>query len=114
MKFQINTTPTMKPYNNDKYFIMSDYIKQITIVADTLTEALKQYTEIIADKYYIEISNNALKRKSPMYRDTKEGTKQIGYVLTGRTEFQNDKTYSWTKQYIDLWAEIHEIRDIEF
>ena len=49
-----------------------------------------------------------------MYVDTKDGnTKQIGYVITGKTEF-NDNYYRWVKQYVDLWVRITEVNDVEF
>lgn len=113
MNYLINTNLTMKEYNQSLYWI-SDYVKQLIIAADSLTEALKQYADILADKYYIEISNNALKHKSPMYIDTAEGTKQTGYVITGKTDFENDKTHRSVSQYIDIWAHVQEVRDIEF
>ena len=59
----------------------------------------------MADKDYITISDTALKRKSPMCVDTAEGSKQVGYVITGQADFDNNGR-GWVKQYIDLWVTI--------
>ena len=38
--------------------------------------------------YARKSSNNALKRRSPMYIDGKDGEPvQVGFVITGKTEF---------------------------
>ena len=106
MKYLFKTVTTMKRYNNKNWWIDKDIIKNITITADNITAALKQYKEIVSDRFYIDISNNAIKHKNPMYIDTSNGTKQIGYVITGKTEFRDDIRYKWINQYIDLWVEI--------
>lgn len=106
MLYQFKTTATMKPYNNKKWWIDSGIIREITIEADTLPEALKQYQTAVHDQYYIDISDNAIKTKSPMYHDTKSSeVVQSGYVLTASTDFDNDRR-GWVKQYIDLWVTI--------
>lgn len=90
-KYQIETTTTMKEYNNKKWWIDSDTIRTITISAENITEALKEYQKIVSKKYYIDISNNALKNKSPMYVDDKNGNaQQVGYVITAKTEFEDN------------------------
>jgi hypothetical protein len=49
-----------------------------------------------------------------MYVDAKPGTpKQVGYVITGKTFFDNDNG-NYTEQYIDLWVEILTVIDTEF
>ena len=49
-----------------------------------------------------------------MYVDLKTGeSKQVGYVITGKSDFQRDD-YSWSTQYIDLWVSITEVTDIDF
>lgn len=114
--YLFTTQTTMKAYNHKKWWIDGGVIRQIEIEADNLNAALKEYQKIVRDKYYIDISNTALKRKSPMYRDYKNGeTKQVGYVLTGSTEFETDN-YSgvWVKQFIDLWVEIQTITETIF
>lgn len=109
------TSATMKEYNNKKWWISSDIINDICIEADNTREALEKYREIVADKYYIEISNNAIKTKSPMYIDTKDGeSKQIGYVITGKTDFEDRDNYKWCTQYIDLWVRILTVTETVF
>lgn len=108
------TTATMKPYNNKKWWIDSDIVGEIRIAAENVREALEKYRAIIEEKHYITISNNAIKNKSEMYVDTVTGeTKQVGYVITGKTEFQ-DNFYRWSEQYIDLWVTILTITETEF
>ncbi len=105
-----NTAAAMKEYNRDKWWIDCDVIKEIEIDAENITAALKEYQAAVADKYYIDISNNALKNKSPMYQDYKNGeTRQIGYVITASTDFESN--YKWIKQYIDLWVEIRVVKN---
>lgn len=59
----------------------------------------------------MEISNNAIKNKSEMYIDTQDGAKQVGYVITGKTEFEDRDNSRWSTQYIDLWVEILTVVD---
>ena len=108
------TTATMKEYNREKYWIDADIIGKIRLTAANVKEALNRYREIIAEKYYVSISDNAIKNKSKMYVDTVNGeTKQVGYVITGQTEIEEDY-YKWTKQYIDLWVTIQTVVDTDF
>ena len=112
--YVFNTTTTMKPYNHKKWYIMDDIVKTFETTAETLTEALKDFQKYVEESAYITISNNALRTKSPMYRDTKSGTKQVGYVITGKTEFEDTDRRRWIDQYIDLWVDISEQVDIDF
>ena len=105
MRYTFDTTTTMKPYNRDKWWICDDIIRRKTIEAKNLSEALKKYQDEVTNKDYITISDTALKRKSPMFVDTAEGSKQVGYVITGQTDFDNNGR-GWVKQYIDLWVTI--------
>lgn len=106
MLYQFKTSTTMKPYNNKKWWIDSGIIREITIEAATMGEALKQYQKAVHDNHYIDISDNAIKTKCPMYRDTKSGEAvQVGFVITASTEFDNDRR-GWIKQYIDLWVTV--------
>lgn len=115
MRYKFYTNVTMKPHNADKWWIMSDYVKPIEIAAGSIKEALTQFVNELSKKYYIQISKTALKNKQPMYIDDKAGnTKQVGYVITGSTDFQDDNSGKWVSQYIDIWTEIKEERDIEF
>ena len=113
-KFIFKTQATMKPYNNKNWWIDSGIVREITTQAENVTEALQQYREKVNNKFCIEISNNAIKNKSPMYIDTPAGDAlQIGYIITGKTEFQRDSG-EWVTQYIDLWVEIITVVDTEF
>ena len=108
MKYSFKTTATMKEYNCKKWWIDSGIVREIVVNADSLNNALKKYREIVNDKYYVEISNNALKNKSPMYIDTESGSaEQIGYVITAKTDFEDRDNYKYSTQYIDLWVTIH-------
>lgn len=106
--YYFRTSCTMKEYNCDKWFIMRDYVRDITIQAETVLKALEHYREILNSQYSITISKTAIKRKQPMYRNDKNGcTKQIGYVLTGKTGFESrSDNIPYTEQYIDVWTEI--------
>ena len=105
MRYTFDTTTTMKPYNNKKWWISDDIIRRKTIEAKNLSEALKKYQDKVTNEDYITISDTALKRKNPMFIDTVEGTQQVGYVITGSTDF-DDNGHGWVKQYIDLWVTI--------
>lgn len=114
-KYIFKTTTTMKEYNSKKWWINSDIIPEIQIKAENVKQALKKYREIVMNRYYIEISENALRRKNPMYVDTPTGdVKQVGYVITGKTEFEDRENYRWSTQYIDLWVNIITVIDTEF
>lgn len=113
-KYLFKTTATMKEYNNKKWWIDSKIISDKYINAKNINSALEKYKNLVEEKEYIIISNNAIKNKNPMFVDTTdENTKQVGYVITAKMEFQDDN-YNWSKQYIDLWIEILTIEDTEF
>lgn len=110
MTFLFKTDTTMKPYNRDKWWIDSDIVRPIRIEAESLEAALKKYVKHCSD-CGIEVSKSALKNKEAMYRDTLDGTEQVGYVLTGKTAFtyEEDCKYKLVEQYIDLWVGIDEL-----
>lgn len=67
------------------------------------------------DRDYIGISENALRYKNPMYTDMPTGeVKQVGYVITGKTEFVDQENYRRSTQYIDLRVNIITVIDTEF
>ena len=113
MLYRFITKTTMKEYNARKWYIDRDIIPEQEIEADTLPEAIEQWRQEVRDRYYIDISKNAIRNKAAMYIDTAAGPKQTGYVITGKTDFQ-DNYYRWTSQYIDLWTEITEISAVNF
>lgn len=105
--YLLETATTMKPHNNKKWWIDSGIIQPVTVKAENINDALKQYQTIVKDKFYIDISDNALKHKNEMFVDTKQGeTIQTGYVITGKYEFDNDYG-KFVQQYIDLWVTIN-------
>lgn len=105
-EYIFRTNTIMKPHNRRYWWIDSDIVTEKRIQADSITAALEEYRKQVEEKHYISISKNAIRNKSAMYVDTKAGEpKQIGYVITGKTEFQKDSG-EWSTQYIDLWVEI--------
>ena len=105
MTFQFKTSATMKPHNRKKWWIDSGIVREITVEAENIQKALEQYREAVHD-YYIDISKSGLKNKTPMYRDSANGEpQQCGYVITAKTEFNNDYQ-GWVTQYIDLWVSV--------
>lgn len=85
--YRFHTVTTMKEYNRDKWWIDRDIVKDMIISADSVKEALSAYREKVEEQY-ISISDNAMKRKSAMYRESKDGESvQVGYVLTAKTGF---------------------------
>ena len=112
--YVFKTKTTMKPYNNEKWWIDSDVIREIRIQAENLQDALMEYKEYVSEAAGVEISNNALKNKEPMYVDISNGAKQVGYVITGKTEFEDRDKYKCSKQYIDLWVTILTVVDTDF
>lgn len=114
MKYIFNTKATMKRYNEDDWWVESNIVPTIKIEENNLTKAVEKYRDIINEKQGIEISDNAIKTKEDMYIDTKDGkVKQTGYIITGKTLFQNND-YKWVNKYIDLWVEILTVIDTEF
>ena len=107
MKYQFKTSATMKEYNAKNWWIDSGIVRDIIVEADNINDALKQYQAIVSENFGIDISRNALKNKSPMYRDTPDGEAvQCGYVITGKTDFNNDYK-GWVTHYIDLWVSVN-------
>ena len=107
------TITTMKKYNNKKWYIDSDVIPEFQIKTTSINEALLKYKEFVYKEGIINISDNALKTKQKMYVDTIDGSKQVGYVITGQTEILCEN-YKWSKQYVDLWVRIFTVVDTEF
>ena len=108
MTYQFKTTATMKPYNNKKWWIDSDIIRDINIEAESVEEALEQYRGKVHNNCYIDISKTALKKKVAMYQENANGESyQCGYVITAKTEFEDRDNYRWSTQYIDLWVNIN-------
>lgn len=108
MTFLFKTTATMKHYNNKKWWIDRDIVREIRIDADNTRDALQTYREIVQKRDYITISENALKHAEPMYCDTENGgAVQVGYVITAKCDFEDRENCKWSTQYIDLWVSVH-------
>lgn len=112
-RYMFRTTATMKEYNRRQWYINPDVIPTKYIDESNLSEALDQYAWSVSTNEYIDISKNALRNKQPMFIDMPEGPRQVGYVITGKTEMQRDDG-SWTTQYIDLWISIDIITRADF
>lgn len=114
IKYIFNTTATMKPYNNKKYWVDPCIIPKIEIIASNTKKTIKKYKNIINNKYCVNISDNALKNKAAMYIDIEDGTsKQVGYIITGKIDCEDYNSKLVTK-YIDLWVEILTVIDTKF
>ena len=109
--YLFKTMTTLKEYNCQKYWIDRGYIPHMTIQAENLKAAIAEYRSRCKNDYYVSISDNAIKNKEAMYIDLKSGeSKQIGYVITGKTAFENNGR--WTDQFIELWTEIKELKEV--
>ena len=100
--FIFKTTTRIK---SPKYWIDADIIPEFKIDTSDLNAAIKEFRNF-AEEQYISISDNAIKHKSPMYIDTLNGTKQIGYTFNASTDIYDDDTQRYTKQWLTLWVEI--------
>lgn len=107
------TTTTMKEYNSKHWWIDRNIIPEKTIQAESVAAALEEYRELVEYDNCISISKNAIKARRPMYVDTKGGEKQIGFVITGRADFETESC-RYVKQYVDLWVEIITVTNTEF
>ncbi len=115
MTYIFKTTATMKEYNNKKWYIDGDIVSDMRIDADSVENALEIYQERVEEKHGINISKNAIKNKSEMFVDLSDGgTKQVGYVITGKTEFDKGDYTGYSTQYIDLWVTILTVVDTVF
>lgn len=105
--YRFETTATMKPYNNKKWWIDAGIVRPVKIEAADLKTALQLWRDKVQERDYIDISNNALRSRNPMYTDGKDGEAvQVGYVITAKTGFEDRDNYRYTDQYIDLWVTV--------
>lgn len=115
MNYIFRTQTTMKEYNHKKWYIDSDIISEKRISADSVENALEIYREQVEEEHYISISKNAIKNKSEMFVDMPDGdAKQVGYVITGKTEFDKGDYTGYSTQYVDLWVTILTVVDTVF
>lgn len=115
MNYIFKTTATMKEYNNKKWYIDGGIVSDMRINANSVENALEIYREQVEEKHYINISKNAIKNKSEMFADLSDGSiKQVGYVITGKTEFDRGDYSGYSTQYIDLWVTVLTVVDTVF
>lgn len=113
--YRLETTATMKPHNREKWWIDSGIVRPVEVQAESVKEALTLWRNIVQERDYIEISRNALKTKNPMYQGYKDGrTEQVGYVITGKAEFDRGDYTGYCTQYIDLWVRITIVETPDF
>ena len=104
--YRFDTTVTMKPYNAKKWWIDAGIVRPITVVAESMDEAIDAYAEK-ARQYGIHISKNARKEKQPMYVDKGNEPQQIGFVFTGSSDFYTEYPHRAIKQYVEVWTTIN-------
>lgn len=113
--YRFETTTTMKPHNNKKWWIDPDIVRPVEIRAETVREAMMIFRERVETRDYVTISKNAINNPDPMYIDDASGDRvQIGYVITGKLDFLDDDKMRYTEQYIDLWTTIQIITTPNF
>ena len=102
MNYIFKTTATMKEYNNKKWYIDGGIVSDMRIDADSVENALEIYRERVEEKYFINISKNAIKNKSEMFVDLSDGSvKQVGYVITGKTEFDRGDYTGYSTAWVE-------------
>lgn len=115
MYYIFKTKATMKDYNCKKWFIDKYSVPEICINADTVERALSVYRERVNQQMIVSVSDNAIKNKTEMLVDMPDGrAKQVGYVITGKAEFDKGDYSGWSTQYIDLWVTILTVVDTVF
>lgn len=114
MCYIFKTKTTMKDYNRKKWFIDTDSVPEMCINADTVERALSVYRERVNEHGIVNVSRNAIKNKTEMFVDMPGGAKQVGYVITGKAEFDKGDYSGWSTQYIDLWVTILTVVDTVF
>ena len=112
-RFLLKTHTQMKP-GNKKWWIDSKIVGDKLIEAESLKNALIVYQGILKEKHLINISNNALKNKDPMFRESNGEVEQTGYVITAKHDFYDDTKKNFVQQYIELWVSIVEVFKIDF
>ena len=113
--YLFKTAATVKEMDQGKYWLNGDFIGNVEVRAENLTDALASYADIVEKEYYVEVSKTAIKRKKGMFVDRLNGeTVQVGYVITGRYYFELADGYKWVKKYIDLWIDVKELSIPDF
>lgn len=111
MRYLMKTRTRVKPADSGKWWIDSDYIKDKIIVADSPKEALDRYAEEENNDFRVSISKNAIAKREPMYINTVDGIKRVGWIVTGKTLFDKGDYSGYVDKYIDLCIEIVALED---
>lgn len=111
MKKYMFETSTIIKDRYKKYWIDENIIPNFVFDAEDLKTALLYYQDEVDDKGNVTISNYAIRTKSDMFVDTANGSKQVGYVITGKTSVWDEVEYKWKTIYIDLWVNISVLED---
>lgn len=115
MNYIFKTTATMKEYNNKKWYIDGGIVSDMRIDADSVENALEIYRKQVEKSIVSLFPKMPLKNKSEMLVDLSDGgAKQVGYVITGKTEFDKGDYTGYSTQYIDLWVTILTVVDTVF
>lgn len=109
MTYLFETHTYMKPYNEGRYWIMSDYVNNITVEADTPADALTLYREQLDNWYGIQISKTAVKNRGQFFNHS---YKPIGYIYTGKTQIVDRGNNVNVSTYIDVYVRCYAISDI--
>lgn len=108
MRYLFTTTAQVSEQYSRRYWIDNKIVPQTTISAKTLKEAIAQYVEFAMNKSYLDITKSAVKRKSKMYCDTRQGPIQTGYVITAHADIDGKNIPC------ELWVEIQEVNYPKF
>ena len=102
--YQITTRLYMKDYNQDKFWITSDYVPDVDVDGcASLKEAIEKYREYL-DQYGVEISDHAARNKDQLFD---RAGRQVGYAFTGKTLIADRGADYCGYQYIDVYARIN-------
>lgn len=107
MRYSFKTSTYLKEKDRKKWWLDDDLVKSIELDASSLCDALEKYREIVKERYYVQISKNAMHKKEKMFIEInpRGRSKQTGYVITGSTCFERENG-DLVNKFIDLWIEI--------
>jgi len=109
MRYLFRTKTTLSLERDiGKWWIDRDIIHDFTVGGcDNVNQALQVYRERV-EQFGVTIAKSALSRKQPMYNCIGGENVQIGYVINGWSDFDNN-CGSFSTKPILLWVEIFEI-----
>lgn len=80
MRYSFKTSTTLKEKDRGKWWMDKNLVKPIELEASKLCEALENYREIVNDGYDVQISKNAIQKKTKYVH----GYKAWGALKTNR------------------------------